>query len=108
MVVKHDDPESARRTWLVQSAELLGGQRALARALDVGERSVRMWIAGDRAIRNGVISDVVLALERRASACQAFALDGRAVIGPTLFDADQPDRSHTSPARQSDSQGSDE
>lgn len=58
------------------AAALLGGQHKLARALDVSERSVRFWLAGDREISDGVLEDAARVLDDLAAA----ALDEAAAI----------------------------
>jgi hypothetical protein len=61
---------NARRDWFNLACDLIGGQRAMARALDVGERSVRSWCAGDRGINERIIQEARKALRRHADACR--------------------------------------
>jgi hypothetical protein len=68
--MRHTTAMDQERIALLETAtELLGGQRGLARILNVGERSVRAWLAGDRGISDGVLRDVAQALARHAAAC---------------------------------------
>ncbi|MFZ4687886.1 MAG: YdaS family helix-turn-helix protein [Polymorphobacter sp.] len=60
-----------RTVLLAEAAEAIGGQRALARALGVGERSVRAWLAGERSISDGVLLDAETAVERHITYCQS-------------------------------------
>lgn len=55
------------------ASQLLGGHRALAEGLGVSERSVRMWINGDRNMRDGVLHDIRVLLYRRADDCRLLA-----------------------------------
>lgn len=59
------------------AVELLGGQRATARALGIHERSVRALIAGPdqpfgRALHDGFLRDAAAALLAHAEACRAL------------------------------------
>jgi hypothetical protein len=74
--------DQERIALLEKAAELLGGQRALARVLDVGERSVRAWLAGDRNISDGVLSDTQDALSVHAMKCTTLAHEFRVAQAP--------------------------
>ena len=57
------------------AVELLGGQRATARALGIHERSVRALLAGPdeptgRALHDGFLRDIAAALIDHAEACR--------------------------------------
>jgi hypothetical protein len=76
---RHNAGMDQERIALLESAaELLGGQRALARCLNVSERSVRAWLAGDRNISNGVLADTGAALIAHAERCLGYAAGIRA------------------------------
>lgn len=64
-----------RALLLQAAADLLGGQRALATALGVSERSVRAWLAGDRSISDGVLGDTMKALGTHGDRCHALAFE---------------------------------
>ena len=64
---------SNRSQLLADAAVVLGGQRALAVVLGVGERSVRAWLAGDRGINDGVLRDTEDALVRHGEKCLGLA-----------------------------------
>ncbi len=53
-----------------RATELLGGQRATARALDIGERTMRALVAGERALHDGYLRDTAAALIAHAEACR--------------------------------------
>lgn len=65
--------DSARREWFGEACRLVGGQRAMARCLDVSDRAVRAWCAGDRGISDGVMRDAVAVLRQHAADCHAHA-----------------------------------
>lgn len=74
--------DQERIALLEQAAELLGGGRALARALGVAERSVRAWLAGERGISDGVLADTEKALLAHSEKCGRLAVKIR--IGQTF------------------------
>jgi hypothetical protein len=74
--------DNERIALLEKAAEALGGQRALARVLNVGERSVRAWLAGDRNISDGVLSDTQDALSVHAMKCTTLAHEFRKAQAP--------------------------
>jgi hypothetical protein len=53
-----------------QATELLGGQRATARALGIAERTVRSLLAGDRQLHSGFLEDTAKALIAHAEQCR--------------------------------------
>ena len=65
-----------RRVWLREAADLLGGGRALARALNISEASVRKLLSdgpNNRGISDGIVKDTRAALHAHAAACAAQA-----------------------------------
>jgi DNA-binding transcriptional regulator YdaS (Cro superfamily) len=65
--------ETERRAVIRRAAELVGGGHALARALDVTPRTVQMWLAGDRGIKDGVMADLAQALRTHGDHCHGLA-----------------------------------
>lgn len=65
---------------LADAADMLGGQRALAKVLNVSERSVRAWLAGDRSIGDGVLGETAAAVARHADACLIVAIRLQSMI----------------------------
>lgn len=68
------DPKTQLETFAL-AVELLGGQRATARALGIHERSVRALLAGPdeptgRALHDGVLQVIAEALIDHAEACR--------------------------------------
>lgn len=64
-------PETQHRDFL-EAVELLGGQRAAARALHMSERSLRYLIAGERRLHAGILEDLATALAAHADECRAL------------------------------------
>jgi hypothetical protein len=62
--------DETQRELFACAAELLGGQRATARALDVTDRTVRALLAGERPLHAGFLRDVAAALIAHADACR--------------------------------------
>lgn len=54
------------------AVDLLGGQRATARALDIGERTVRGLCSGERPLHDGFLRDAAAALIEHANRCRAL------------------------------------
>lgn len=60
---------TSRRDWFIEACRLVGGQRAMAAALYVTERSVGRWCAGERPVPDGAVADAVAALRGHGNAC---------------------------------------
>lgn len=58
--------------YFARAVQLLGGNTATARALDINERTVRMFIAGDRRLHAGILEDIGKALIAHADECRAL------------------------------------
>lgn len=65
--------QSQRRQQFITACDLLGGQRAVARILDVSDRTVRNLCSGNGQIKLGFMRDLTTALEAHARACQRLA-----------------------------------
>ena len=61
--------QEQRRKDFNEATELLGGQRAVARILDVTDRTVRNLCSGKSDIKIGFMREITNALEKRARAC---------------------------------------
>jgi len=57
-------------------------QSELARALDVGDRTVRRWLSGDRAIGAGVAADLATICAARGKALADWAKMIRKAVPP--------------------------
>lgn len=53
-----------------KAAELLGGQHAVARYLDVNVRHVRYLLSGERPLHDGILRDIAAALIKHAEECR--------------------------------------
>lgn len=58
--------------YFARAVQLLGGNTATARALDVNERTVRMFISGQRRLHAGILEDIGKALIDHADECRAL------------------------------------
>lgn len=61
---------------LIAAGEALYGPRwqsEVARLLDIDDRRVRAWLAGERTIPAGIASDLASALRKRARHAEAVA-----------------------------------
>lgn len=56
----------------VDAVEALGGQRRVAKILDVTDRTVRGLVSGDRALHTGYLRDISRALLGHADLCRAL------------------------------------
>lgn len=65
------DTETQRQLFADATAAL-GGQQATARALDMSDRSVRMILAGERRLHDGILEDMANALIVHADHCRAL------------------------------------
>jgi hypothetical protein len=65
--------EDQRHADFLLAVELLGGQRATARLLDIAERTVRALVSRERNLHSGFMRDLTAALRNHASACTALA-----------------------------------
>lgn len=71
--------------WFAQAVQLLGGQRATARYLDVSERNIRYLLAGDVPLHDGFLRDTAAALVKHANQCRMVE---RHLFGATVQSAD--------------------
>lgn len=62
-------PGFQHHDWL-RAVELLGGQRAAARALPCAERTMRALCSGERRLHDGYLADMAKALLAHADACR--------------------------------------
>ncbi len=65
--------QETRRLQFVHACDLLGGQREVARILQVSDRTVRSLCSGDSAIKQGFMREITEALYQRSKACNALA-----------------------------------
>jgi hypothetical protein len=63
-------PAESQHKLFVKASDMLGGQRAAARAMDISERTMRRLIAGDSPIHDGFMRDMAKALLDHAQACR--------------------------------------
>lgn len=63
------DPEEQLELFRT-AVDLIGGQNAAARVLNMSERSMRYLIAGERRLHAGILEDMARALIAHASACR--------------------------------------
>jgi DNA-binding transcriptional regulator YdaS (Cro superfamily) len=59
-------------TRFIDAVELLGGQRAAARAIGVSDRTIRFLVAGQKPLHTGYTRDIATALLDHASRCSAL------------------------------------
>lgn len=62
--------EQTQRERFEMAVELLGGNHAAARELEVGERTIRALKSGERQLHDGFLRDMAAALIRRADLCR--------------------------------------
>lgn len=63
------------REQLIRAGRLLYGERwqtPLAADLNIGDRRVRAWLAGERPIPAGIAADLRKLVEARAAECRAY------------------------------------
>lgn len=65
--------EDRRHADFLRAVDMLGGQRATARILNVAERTVRALVSRDRRLHIGYMRDITAALRDHAGACTALA-----------------------------------
>lgn len=62
-----------RRADFLLAVELLGGQRPVAKILNITERTVRGLVSGGRHIHDGFMQDITTALYDRERSCRELA-----------------------------------
>lgn len=83
--------------YFTRAVQLLGGQQATSRALDMSDRSLRMLLSGTRRLHTGILEDIAKALIDHADECRtlerklspAFATNLHAENSPPLHDGKQ-------------------
>jgi hypothetical protein len=63
------DPATQHQRFLA-AIDLLGGQRATARAIGINDRTLRALIAGEKNLHQGYLQDIATALQHHADACR--------------------------------------
>lgn len=89
--------QELQREYFARAAQLLGGNEATARILDISSRSLRSFISGERRLHSGILKDIAAALIAHADACRtlerrispAFSGNLNEDNGPPLHDGRQ-------------------
>jgi hypothetical protein len=64
--------QQTQQEYFARAVQLIGGQQATSRALNMSDRSVRMLLSGDRRLHAGILEDMAKALIAHADECRAL------------------------------------
>ena len=64
--------QQTQQEYFARAVQLLGGQQATSRALNMSDRSVRMLLAGERRLHAGILEDMAKALIAHADECRTL------------------------------------
>lgn len=89
MTITDPMTQEQRRQDFIAATELLGGQRATARILDISERSIRNLVNGSHPVHIGFIGDITNALRDHARACNELAKRTDPLFSANLIDGER-------------------
>lgn len=91
--------QQTQRDYFARAVQLLGGNSRAARELDISERSVRMFIAGERRLHSGILEDIAKALIKHADECRAIERKLSPAFASNLNEANRPPLHSGSPSK---------
>lgn len=97
--------QDLQREYFARAAQLLGGNEATARVLNISSRSLRSFISGERRLHSGILQDIATALLAHAEACRTLERNLSPAFSSNLTPANLPPLHDGRPAKLMDKLG---